>query len=54
MRTITADPAFQKRVADIGLMPLAPSSVEDIERYIKSARERWGGVVTELGLAGTF
>jgi tripartite-type tricarboxylate transporter receptor subunit TctC len=54
MRTITADPAFQKRVTSIGLMPLAPSSVEDIERYIKSERERWGGVVTELGLAGTL
>jgi tripartite-type tricarboxylate transporter receptor subunit TctC len=54
MQVITGDPAFQKRVADIGLMPLAPRSVEEIELYIKGERERWGGVVTELGLAGTL
>ena len=54
MQAITGDPAFQKRVADIGLMPLAPRSVAEIEGYIKAERERWGKVVTELGLAGTL
>ncbi len=54
MTRITGDAAFQKRVSDIGLMPLPPRSVEDIQKYIKSERERWGGVVTQLGLAGSL
>lgn len=54
MTRITGDPAFQKRVSDIGLMPLPPRSVEDIQKYIKSERERWGAVVTQLGLAGSL
>jgi tripartite-type tricarboxylate transporter receptor subunit TctC len=54
MKTITGDAGFRKRVTDIGLLPLAPRSVEEIEGYIRSERERWGKVVTELGLAGTL
>ena len=54
MTRITGDAAFQKRVSDIGLMPLPPRSVEDIQKYIKSERERWGAVVTQLGLAGSL
>jgi hypothetical protein len=38
----------------MGLIPLAPRTVEEIQGYIKSERDRWGGVVTELGLAGTL
>lgn len=53
MKLITADPGFQKRVSEIGLMPLQPRSIEEIELYIKSERARWGQVVTELGLAGS-
>jgi len=51
MKRITGDAAFQKRVSTIGLMPLEPRSIEEIERYIKSERDRWSAVVTELGLA---
>ena len=54
MSRITADKAFQKRVSDIGLMPLDPRPVAEIQQYIKRERERWGGVVTELGLAGSL
>jgi len=54
MIRITGDAAFQKRVSDIGLMPLQPRSVAEIQKYIKSERERWGGVVTQLGLAGSL
>jgi tripartite-type tricarboxylate transporter receptor subunit TctC len=53
MRRITADAGFQKRVSEIGLMPLQPRSIEEIELYIKSERARWSQVVTELGLAGS-
>ena len=54
MQRITGDPAFQKRVSDLGLMPLSPRTVAEIEQYIKSERQRWGGLVRELGLAGTL
>jgi tripartite-type tricarboxylate transporter receptor subunit TctC len=54
MTRITGDAAFQKRVSEVGLMPLAPRSIADIEKYIKSERDRWSKVVTELGLAGTL
>jgi tripartite-type tricarboxylate transporter receptor subunit TctC len=54
MKRITGDPAFHKRVTEIGLMPLPPRSMEEIQQYIKSERGRWGGVVTQLGLAGSL
>ena len=54
MTRITGDAAFQKRVSDIGLMPLQPRPIEEIQKYIKSERERWGAVVTQLGLAGSL
>src|SRR5262245_32310604 len=54
MARITADPAFQKRVTEVGLMPLAPRPIAEIEQYIKAERARWGGLVTELGLAGSL
>jgi tripartite-type tricarboxylate transporter receptor subunit TctC len=54
MKRITGDQAFQTRVSEIGLMPLAPRSIEEIQQYMKSERERWGGVVTQLGLAGSL
>lgn len=54
MTRITGDAAFQKRVSDIGLMPLAPRSIQEIEKYIKSERDRWSAVVTQLGLAGSL
>ena len=53
MSRITADKAFQKRVSEVGLMPLDPRPIEEIQRYMNGERARWGGVVTELGLAGS-
>ena len=52
MTRITGDAAFQKRVSDVGLMPLAPRSIADIEKYIKGERDRWSAVVTHSGLQG--
>lgn len=54
MARITGDAGFQKRVTELGLVPLGPRSIDEIERYIKSERARWGSLVTELGLAGTL
>lgn len=53
MTRITGDAAFQKRVSDIGLMPLAPTTVPQMQAYIKSEQVRWGSVVKALGLAGS-
>jgi len=53
MSRITGDKGFQKRVSEIGLVPLDPRPIGEIEQYIKGERARWGGVVTELGLAGS-
>ncbi len=53
MARITGDAAFQKRVTDIGLMPLAPLSTEAMLKYMGEERKRWGGVVSELGLAAS-
>ena len=54
MKRITGDPAFQKRVTDIGLMPLQPTSIEAMQKYMQGERERWSGVVKSLGLAGSL
>jgi tripartite-type tricarboxylate transporter receptor subunit TctC len=53
MSRITADKAFQKRVTEIGLMPLDPRPIEEITQYMNGERTRWSGVVTDLGLAGS-
>ena len=53
MARITGDAAFQKRVSDIGLMPLPPASVAEMNAYMAAERQRWGGVVRDLGLAGS-
>jgi tripartite-type tricarboxylate transporter receptor subunit TctC len=53
MARITGNDAFQKRVSDIGLMPLKPMSEAEMLNYMAVERVRWGGVVKDLGLAGT-
>ena len=53
MKRITGDPAFQKKIADIGLIPLAPMTAAEMTAYIKSEQVRWGGVVKKLGLEGS-
>jgi tripartite-type tricarboxylate transporter receptor subunit TctC len=54
MTRITGDASFQKRVSDIGLMPLAPRPIAEIDQYIQAERKRWSEVVKDLGLAGTL
>lgn len=54
MAKITGAEAFQKRAATTGLIPLKPDTVDGMLKYMKSERERWGGLVTQLGLAGSL
>ena len=53
MATITSNAAFQKKITDIGLIPLPPQSQSAMLAYIKSEQRRWGGVVKSLGLEGS-
>ena len=53
MKRIMAKEDMVKRVADIGLIPFETPSVEGINQYLASEREKWGSLVKKLGLEGT-
>ena len=53
MKKITGDAAFQKKVTEIGLIPVDPLSQEAMWAYVKGERTRWAGVVKKLGLEGS-
>jgi tripartite-type tricarboxylate transporter receptor subunit TctC len=54
MNRIAASPDFQKKVLEIGLIPVAPPyTVAGMQKYMQDERTRWGAVVTSLGLAGS-
>ncbi len=54
MAAITGSEAFQKRATTVGLIPVKPDTVDGMLAYMKKERERWGALVTQLGLAGTL
>jgi tripartite-type tricarboxylate transporter receptor subunit TctC len=53
MSRITGTTAFQTRATEIGLTPVPPVSIAEIDRYIRAERKRWGEAVIALGLAGS-
>ena len=53
MKRIMGSPEMVKHVADLGLIPFATPSVDDIQAYIRSEQQRWGAVVRKLGLEGS-
>ena len=53
MKRIMADPEMQEKIANIGLIPNPPMSIEAMQAYIKSERVKWGGLVKQLGLEGS-
>ena len=53
MQTIMADAEMQKRVANVGLLPLTPPSLTDTQKYVAAEREKWGSLVKQLGLQGS-
>ena len=53
MQRITTAPDMQKKIADLGLLPIASPPVEGIVSYLASEREKWGSLVRKLGLEGT-
>ena len=53
MARIVADPEVHEKIASIGLIPNPPMSIEEMQRYIKAERVKWGGMVKQLGLEGS-
>jgi tripartite-type tricarboxylate transporter receptor subunit TctC len=53
MKRIMAAPDIQQRIAVLGLIAHDSPTPEGIQQYIGSEREKWGGLVKSLGLAGS-
>ena len=53
MKRIMADPEMKKLASNIGLLPIDTPSVEGIQQYFASEREKWGSLVRKLGLEGS-
>jgi tripartite-type tricarboxylate transporter receptor subunit TctC len=54
MKKIMADPEMIKLTEKIGLIPVDSPDIAGIQKYLASEREKWGGLVKQLGLAGTM
>lgn len=44
---------IQERIANLGLIPYEPRSIEENQRYLAAETERWGALIRKLGLAGS-
>jgi tripartite-type tricarboxylate transporter receptor subunit TctC len=53
MKRILAAPDIQQRIANLGLLAQPTPSVEGVQQYLRAEREKWGGLVKSLGLAGS-
>ena len=53
MKRIVAAPDIKEKIAMLGLIPLDTPFIEDIARYLKAEREKWGSLVKKLGLEGS-
>jgi tripartite-type tricarboxylate transporter receptor subunit TctC len=54
MKKIMADPQMKALTEKIGLIPVDSPDVKGIEKYLASEREKWGGLVRQIGLEGTM
>lgn len=54
MKKIMADPEMIKLTEKIGLIPVDTPSVDGIQSYLTSERDKWGSLVKQLGLEGTM
>ena len=53
MNAIMSDPETRKKITDIGLLPVGTPSLAETQRFIAAEREKWGSLLTRLGLQGT-
>ncbi len=52
MKKIMSDKAIVEKTAAIGLIPMESPSIEGMQDYLKTEREKWGSLVEKLGLKG--
>ncbi len=52
-KAIMALPEVRKHITDIGLIPIDPPPVEELQRFLQSEIVRWGKLVQQAGIAGT-
>ncbi|MPZ55078.1 MAG: tripartite tricarboxylate transporter substrate binding protein [Rhizobiales bacterium] len=53
MKTIMDMPDVQTRISNIGLIAVNMPSVEDVQKFIASERDKWSTLVKDLGLVGS-
>jgi len=53
MRKIMSTPEMKKRALDIGLLPLDSPPIDGIKSYLTAEQQKWGSLVTKLGLQAT-
>jgi tripartite-type tricarboxylate transporter receptor subunit TctC len=53
MKTITSGATFKAKAVDLGLLPMDTPEIPQIEAFIKSERDRWGSLISKIGIAGT-
>ena len=54
MKKIMSDPEMKKLASNIGLIPVETPSVDGIEKYFATERDKWGSLVRKLGLQGSM
>jgi tripartite-type tricarboxylate transporter receptor subunit TctC len=53
LKAIMALPEVKKQIADIGLIPMEPPSVAEMQTFLAAEIGRWGKLVHQAGIAGT-
>jgi tripartite-type tricarboxylate transporter receptor subunit TctC len=53
LKGIMSLPETKKQIVDIGLIPMEPPSVEEMQKFLAAEIARWGKLVHEAGIAGT-
>ena len=53
MNRIMRDPEMKEKISTIGLLPVDPPTIADTQKYLAADREKWGSLVSRLGLEGS-
>ena len=53
LKSIIASPEIKEQILNLGMLPAASFSREELQPFINSEMERWGKLVSQVGLAGT-
>jgi tripartite-type tricarboxylate transporter receptor subunit TctC len=53
LKSIVATPETQKKLVELGVIPIDTPPVAELQAYVKSEIGRWGKVVEQAGIAGS-